>query len=171
MIGGVFLFKSWGAGYHALHLAGLHKDLEILELIQTGRQSQLLVKGTEAAFQELSKQLSFAEVDRFTLIPDWDSRVERAFYSLEHAEPQGAFLFVEDASLGSLLLWAHEALKSGAAIVDLKIPRGSVQWGILILTAKEFSEGFLSQVRAAGLLSTRVAQPSPALKKYFDIEA
>lgn len=166
----VILFAHQGPAFQAVHLAGLREGLEVLELIPLGKECQLLLRGAPDALEAVIQQLSFADVLRVNLLPEWDPRVENAFYSLEHAAPAGEIVFVESESLGVLLETAHDALKSGLDLVDLKIPRGSVKWGLLSLTGTSVPEGFLEMARARSCLVTRVSQPSAALRKFFAIE-
>ncbi len=166
----VLVFKNQGAAYHALHLAGLQAELEVLEIIPQGPKAQLLVKGPHDPLKIFIQQLSFAELDSTNLISNWDLRIEKAFYSLEHAAPQGALVFIEGASLGGLFLRAQDCLQQGYAIVDLKIPRGGVPWGLLIVTAPQIPDEFVNRTQAHGFQVTRISQPSTALRSYFDIE-
>ena len=171
MNAGVLVFNSLGAAFQALHLAGLRDDVEVIELIPLGTKAQLLLKGGADSLKSLMQQVSIADIETVTLLPNWNQRVERAFYSLEHATPQGSLLFVESGSLGSLFEIAHRALQQELQIVDLKIPRGSNASGILILTASRITDQFIESLKNLGVQTTRVNEPSPALRKYFAIEA
>jgi len=166
----VVVFNSQGAAYQGLHLAGL-QDLECLELIPLGAQAQLLIRGESERLTPFLQQLSFSDVESVTLVEKWNQKIERAFYSLDHATPKSSMIFIENASLGSLFQAASHGIQNGYEIVDLKIPRGSVKWGLLILTGDCDGKDSLQAFRANGNQVTRVLQPSKTLKTYFDIEA
>ena len=167
----VAVLKSQGAGYFALNLSGQVKDLEILELIPTGSQSQLIVKGPSEALKNFRRLLPSEDLESCIQIENWDLRIEKAFYSLEHAPIAKTLVFVENESLGRLFRAAEAALVAGALIVDLKIPRGSVKWGVLILTAEVVPVALLEELRNGGCVVNVVENPGPELQKFFDIEA
>lgn len=167
----VIVFNSNGSAYQALHLVGLDSELECLELIPMGPQAQLLVKGAPEKLQIFLRRLSVSDVEAVTLIDRWNQKIERAFYSLEHAPVRQSLVFVENSSLGALFLAASMAIDAGYEIVDLKIPRGSVKWGLLILTGTASTNDSVPSLRVQGNLVTRIQAPSGLLKKYFDIEA
>ena len=166
----VLVFRQLGPAYHALHLSGLQEGLEVLELIPMGRQAQLIIKGPEAAIIKVVQQLSLPDFMSFTLLPNWNTRVEKAFYSLEHTGPKGPLIFYESESLGQLFQVAHEALGENLEIVDLKIPRGPASLGILILTGAEIKGPFLAKLQVSTGKVTYIQQPSAVLKSYFEIE-
>lgn len=165
------VFNSNGSAYQALHLLGLEAELECLELIPMGPQAQLLVKGPFEKLQVFLRRLSVSDVEAVTLVDRWNQKIERAFYSLEHAPVRESLIFVENASLGALFQAASTAIEAGFEIVDLKIPRGSVKWGLLILTGPPNVEDTSQALRSQGNAVTRIQSPSRLLRKYFDIEA
>lgn len=163
----VLVFQGQGQAYRALNLAGLDSRLEVLEIIPLGDQAQVLAKGPKDALE--AWMASAAPLAR-TLVEEWDLRIENAFYSLKLNSANGDLVFVEGESLGALFVAASNALRSGWQIVDLKIPRGSVKWGTLILTGKSSADAH-EQFAGAGVHVTAIANPSPTLKQYFEIDA
>ena len=166
----VAVFKSQGGAFLALHLTAQFQGLEVLEIIPLGSQAQLLVKGPSETLKGYRRQLSSQDMESCLQIENWDLRIEKAFYSLEHSPLQGSLLFVENESLGRLLRSAQRALELGMQIVDVKIPRGSVKWGVLTLTASQVPAGFVEELRKENVVNL-IETPSVELKKYFEIEA
>ncbi|MFN7728831.1 MAG: hypothetical protein ACK5P7_06720 [Bdellovibrio sp.] len=166
----VLVFNSHGAAYQALHLIGLEPALECLELIPMGSQAQLLIKGAPEKLRAFLPQLSVADVESITFVEKWNQKIERAFYSLEHSKLRESLIFIENKSLGPLFLAAEAGIERGYEIVDLKIPRGSVRWGILILTGDSEASESLQDLRVKGNQVTQIQSPSGLLRKYFDIE-
>lgn len=163
-------FKSVGAGFFALNSSGFHEQIKILEMIPLGRESLILGKGSAQAVQAFVDILPFVDlksVHRFEVNSD---RVERVFYSLEHALLAKELLIIEGESLGALLELAEQATSSfSLQVVDIKIPRGSGRpWGVLFLTGDVFAAEFVRRVRALGLEMTQIAKPTDALRSYFD---
>lgn len=161
----VLVFEGQGPAYRALNLAGTDPQLEILEIIPLGDEAQVLVKGPKGS---LEKWVRSADAKKETLIEEWDSRIEKAFYSLESASVDQQLVFIEGAFLGHLFQAASRALKGGWHVVDLKVPRGSVKWGTLVLTGNKAIQAE-SDFRSEGLRVTAVSNPTEALKSYFQI--
>lgn len=166
----VISFKSVGAGFFALNSSGLHEQIKILEMIPLGRESLVLGKGPAQSVQAFIDILPFVDlksVHRFEVKSD---RVERVFYSLEHAAILKELVIIEGDSLGALLELAEQAISSFALqVVDIKIPRGSGRpWGVLFLTGEAVVPEFARRVRSLGLEMTQITKPTDSLCAYFD---
>lgn len=166
----VLVFKGQGPAYRALNSVEDHVGLETLEIIPLGDESQLLVKGPADSLQKWVSSVS--QVVSKTIVESWDVKIERAFYSLELKAPERGLMLVEGVSLGALFKAAAQALQEGLQIVDLKIPRGSVKWGVLTLTSPSLSQAMADKIaQASGLTTTWIPETSKGLRRYFDIEA
>lgn len=165
----VLVLKTHGAGYQAMQMASQVSGLVIVEMIPLGGEMQLIIQGTREQVEKLLSQLSTTELLFTDFIEAWSDSLEKAFYSLEHSPIENEMVIIEGSRLGRLLGAAAACENIGYKIVDLKIPRGSNRWGVLILT---LSNATLGQEKLIfdELTVTRISNPSKFVRSYFEIE-
>lgn len=166
----ILVLKTHGAGYQTIQLLSLEPKLILLEMIPLGSELQLIIQGPRELIEKLLSQLSTVELLYSDFLDVWTKSLEKALYSLEHAPLENEMVIIEGPRLGSLLNAASVCEKLDYKIVDLKIPRGSNRWGVLILTSSNASTKN-EKLIFDGLNVTRFSNPSAVVRGFFEIEA
>lgn len=160
-----------GAGYEAVQIASARSQIEILEFIPLGRESQLLLQGPHKVLQAYRKTLRTADLEKSVIIETPDPRLLSAYYHLENGKIEDFMLILESEFSGYLLETAQKLLGENVSIVDFRQPRFSGAVASLILTGKDVSrlETLVGRATSSKVKVSFVESPAAKLKSYFDI--
>ncbi len=137
---GIILFKSVGAGYSALNMAGRSFGLEILEFAPLGESSQLLVLGEKKITNKFIKELRIESIERSLCLENFDEKILRSYLSLENTKLQEFTLIVEARFSGDLFAAAVELKKRGLSTIDFRVFRSVQSTGYLTMTGNDLDE-------------------------------
>jgi hypothetical protein len=166
-------FSSLGIGLMHMNQMMARDEMQVLEMIQTGRGLTLLVLGGREALDELLGTLPSDDRRRNWLVTPYRPQVLRCLASLDQSPVERNLLVLESEEPGFLLQCAHQALAAGIGIVDFKIPRGALPWGHLLLTDRNEKklETLTASIQPGNSFHriSMIANVDPAFAKYFDL--
>ena len=165
--------SSYGAALEAANSASLRSSLEILELIPFGTFTQILLQGPADELNSYRKNLRTADLQKSVILKNPDPRILKAYYHLENQPIQKFILALECDFAGFLLEWAQVLLKKGLEVTDFRQPRLPHSNAWLLMTGEDLQavQMDMLQMEAQKIKVSFVEEPSPAIKKYFQIEA
>lgn len=164
--------SSLGAGYEAIQIASTRPQIEIIEFIPLGKESQLLLQGPYDVLQTYRRILRTADLQKSVLIENPDSRLLKAYYHLENAKIEDFILILESDFSGYLLEIAQKLFAEKISVTDFRQPRFSGAISSLVLTGKDLSrlEKLVAQASSKKIKVSFVESPSVKMKSYFDLE-
>ncbi len=174
---GVILFKSIGAGYTALNMAGRNPGLEILEFSPLGDSAQLLIQGDLKLVSSFIVELRTGDIERSVCLPNFDEKVLRSYLSLENAKLQDFVLVVESHFSGDLFIAASELKALGMETVDFRLFRSQGSPCFLSMTGKNLAkvqdwvDAQRSKVTAHPLEINLLCELSPGFRQFVDFDS
>lgn len=168
----LYQVSSLGAGYEAIQVASKRPQIEILEFIPLGRESQLLLQGPFENLQAFRKALRTSDLQKSVIIENPDPCLLKAYYHLENAKTEEFLLILESEFAGYLLETAQRLLAENISIVDFRQPRFSGSVSSLVLTGKDLSrlEKLVVKSSSKKVKVSFVENPSLKMKSYFDLD-
>lgn len=161
-----------GAGYEAVQIASLRPDIEILEFIPLGKESQLLLRGPSETLLAYRRILRTADLEKSVIIENPDPRLLKAYYHLENARVEDFILVLESEFSGYLLETAQKLFTENLSVMDFHQPRFSGAISSLILTGADLLrlEKLVAKAASKKVKVSFVESPTPKTKTYFDLE-
>ncbi len=162
-----------GAGYEAVQISTLRPEIEVLDFIPLGKESQLLLKGSFEGLQNFRKTIRTADLQKSVILENAKEVVLNSYYHLENNKPEDFILIFESEFAGYLLEALSSLLSHNLKVMDFRQPRFSGAISSLVVTGKDSSriEKLIFENESHKWKISFVENPTEKMKAFFQIKA